>query len=261
MRTLLLLFISLIFFGTGCVHYYYAPNSLQTPYIEKKGDGVVTAAISGNPRTLNGDFHASYSPIKQGTVMLNYFHTRNSFENTNFFSGPTYVQSSVGYLVEAAVGGYRPIAFGTGALYMGWGLGEMQNNYGIDRIADIRLQRFFVQPTFTFKTDWFRLGMGMRLVRLSFPSGNIDYRIEPSDIQVIQNLDKNSPFWFPEFGGNLGFHFKPVTISLNLVLLASQSASEYGFDSSNMGLGISIELQELFKKKKIQKAIKGDKQY
>ncbi len=91
--------------------------------------------------------------------------------------------------------------------------------------------------------------MGVRLVRLHFPSGSVDYRIEPEDIAVIKRLEKETPFWFPEIGGNIGVHFKPVTISANMVLILSKPAADYGFDASNIGLGLTFELQELFKKR------------
>ncbi|MDO8366125.1 MAG: hypothetical protein Q7T20_04945 [Saprospiraceae bacterium] len=243
MRPFQILLLAYLLLAAGCVQYHYSPNFVQTPYGVKKGSGQVNASVGGSPVALNGDFHASYSPIKHGTVMLNYFRTRSSFEDTNFFTGPTYTHTSKGYLLEAAAGGYMPIAFGTGAMYVGWGQGKMRNDYGIERIADLRLQRFFVQPTFTFKNDWFRLGMGLRLVRLNFPSGSIDYRIEPADIEIIQRLERESPFWFPEFGGNIGVHFKPFTISASLVIVGTKPAFLYGFDGSNIGLGISYELE------------------
>ncbi len=249
MRPFIPLFAAFLFFAVGCRHYHYSPNFVHTPYIEKKGDGVVAATFGANPVTLNGDFHASYSPIKHGAVMLNYFRTRSSFEEPNFLGQPVYQESTEGYFLEAAAGGYWPFEFGTVAMYVGWGQGQMRNDYGIARISDLRLQRFFVQPTLTYKNDWFRLGLGLRLVQLSFPSGTIDYRIEPEDIEVIKRLEKDSPFWFPELGGNLGLHFKPVTISAHLVLAALRPSTDYGFDGINIGLGISLELQELFKKR------------
>ncbi|MBC7773906.1 MAG: hypothetical protein H7246_00600 [Phycisphaerae bacterium] len=249
MRPFILIFAGFLLLAAGCVQYHYSPNFVQTPYVVKKGDGMVTAAISGSPVALNGDFHASYSPIKYGTVMLNYFQAHSSFTENNFLGGPSYLQTTKGYLVEGAVGAYKPFSFGTAALYVGWGQGQMRNDYGINRIADLGLQRFFVQPTFTYKNDWFRLGIGLRFVRLNFPSGNIDYRIEPADVVIIQRLEKESPFWFPEMGGNIGIHFKPVTISANLVIMATRPAAEYSFDASNIGVGLSLELQELFKKR------------
>lgn len=244
------LFITAFSLGfVGCVQYHYSPNFVQTPSIQKKGDGVLTAAVGGSPVALNGDFHASYSPVKHGAVMLNYFRTRSSYTDNNIFGGTSYTETGKGSLLEGALGAYMPVAFGTGALYAGWGLGQMRNDYGIGRIADFKLNRFFVQPTFTFKNDWLRLGLGLRVVRLSYPSGSIDYRIEPADIEVIRRLEKASPFWFPEYGGNLGVHFKPFTISASFVLIGSSPAVDYGFDRSNVGLGLSAELQELFKKR------------
>jgi len=249
MRSIYLVFLAWMLFATGCTQYHYSPNFVQTPYLDKKGDAIITASVSGSPISINGDFHVSYSPIKHGTVMLNYFRNRSSFENPNFFGGPTLIQSARGQLIEGAIGSYKTFGFGTGAVYAGYGRGKMRNDYGVQRIANLRLQRIFIQPTFTFKNDWFRFGVGMRVVRLNYPSGNIDYRIEPQDIEVIQRLERESPFWFPEFGGNIGIHFKPVTFSANLVIVASRRATDYGFDGSNMGVGISVELADLFKKK------------
>lgn len=237
-----------LFLNFGCVQYHYSPNFIQTPYLEKKGNAEIKAAISGSPVSINGDFHASYSPIKRGAVMLNYYRTHSSFEDSNFLGGTTYVQASDGYLLEGAIGTYFPVSFGSGALYIGGGQGRMRNDFGINRIADLRLQRFFVQPTFTFKNDWFRLGMGVRLVMLNFPTGKVDYRIEPEDIQVIQRLERESPFIFPEIGGNLGIHLKPITISANMVLVLTKPDSDLGFDGSNVGIGLSVELAEIFKR-------------
>lgn len=240
--------VSLLFF-TACNQHFYSPNFIHTPYIDQKGQGAITAAVSGSPISINGDFHVSYSPIKHGTAMLNVFRSQTSFENTNFFGGTTYRERSKGFLAEAAVGGYLPFGFGTGALYVGWGLGQTRNDYGIGRIAELSLQRFSIQPSFTFKNDWFRLGMGMRLVYLAFPKGRVDYRIDQEDIQVIQRLEKEAPLWFPEFGGNIGVHIKPVTIHADLVLIAAKRAPEYGFDGSNIGLGLTVELENLFQSK------------
>jgi hypothetical protein len=250
MRIIFPVFALLIFLGSSCTQYHYSPNLVKTPYLEKKGDAMVSASVIGGPTSIGGDFHASWSPVKNGVVMVNYFTTKSSFQDPNIFGSTTYLEKTKGFLAEAAIGGYFPFSFGQGAVYAGGGLGRTRNDYGIQRIADINLNRFFIQPTFTFKNDWFRLGMGMRIVMIGFPKGNIDYRIEPSDIEVIQRLERNSPFVFPELGGNIGIHIKPVTISASLVFLPSQRAADYGFDASNIGLGLSLDLHALKREKK-----------
>lgn len=249
-RNVLGLSATLLLLASSCVQYHYSPNFLQTPYHEQKGEAVVSASVTGGPTSLGGDFSASWSPVKNGTVMLNYYHTRSQFQDPNIFGGTSYIERSRGYLMEAAAGGYFPLFFGTGAVYAGGGFGRTRNDYGIERIADIRLNRFFVQPTFTFRNNWFRLGMGLRMVMVNFPKGNIDYRIEPDDIAVIQKLEQESPFIFPELGGNIGVHFKPVTVMAQLVLLPTQHSVDYGFDASNFGIGLSLDLHELGRNKK-----------
>lgn len=250
MRPHHLLLAALLLSSFGCVQYHYSPNFVQTPFLDQKGQGMISAGVSGSPTSINGDFHVSYSPVKHGTVMVNFFKNHSSYETSDFFGGNFYRQTANGYLLEGAVGGYTSLGFGTGALYAGWGQGSMHNDYGIQRYADLRLQRFFIQPTYTFKNDWFRLGMGLRLVRLSYPSGEIDSRIDGNDLEIIHRLENETPIWFPELGGNIGVHFKPITITASLVIIASRPAVDYGLDASNIGLGITYELEHLGKKRK-----------
>lgn len=227
----------------GCTHYHYSPNYLQTPYISQKNEGLATAAIGGGPTTLNIDFQAAYSPIQHGTVFVNYHRTRAAFERYSFLSTTSYQQKAKGHLLEAGIGAYRSLFWGTGAIYAGFGGGEMHNDYGIQRYADLQMNRFFIQPTITFKNDWFRLGMGIKIVRLNYTRGNIDYRIEPSDIDVIERLEGKSPLWFPEIGGNIGFHFRPVTFYASLVMVLSSQSYEYGLDGANLGVGLTYEFR------------------
>jgi len=239
----------LMLMTAGCVQHHYSPNFIHTPYIEQKGDGMVTAAASGFTTGINGDFHASYSPSQNISVMLNYFRVKSSYEEVNFFGSPNYRETLRGQLLEGAIGAYKSVSFGTGALYAGWGLGQMQNDYGLERLADLRLRRFFIQPTFTFKNNWLRLGMAMRLVRLHYPKADVDFRIDQSDIEILQRLEQNSPFWLPEIGGTLGVHFKPVVVSVHSVLVLSPDAYRYNFDRTNLGVGLSLELNDLRKKR------------
>jgi hypothetical protein len=248
MRPIHYLFVSYLFTLVSCAQYHYSPNLIQTPYIDQKDDLEVSAALLGGSKAVNMDFRLAYSPMKHATVMLNYFRFNTSYENSNFFGGPTYKQFTKGQFLEAAVGTYTRMGFGSGSVYLGWGRGSTRNDFGIERISELQVHRVFIQPTYTFQNDWFRIGMGVRVVRLSFPSGQIDYRIEPNDIRIIERLERESPFWIPEFGGNMGVHFKPFTFYASMVLVPTRDTYETGFDNSNIGVGITVELQDIFKR-------------
>ena len=249
MRPILLLLAAYLFTLVSCVQYHYSPNLIQTPYIDQKDDLEISAAVLGGTPAKNMDFRLAYSPIKHTTVMLNYYRFGNSFENSNFFGGPVYKETTNGQFMEAAAGVYTPMGFGTGSLYLGWGIGSTRNDFGLERISVLKVHRYFIQPTYTFQNDWFRIGMGVRLVRLSFPSGDVDFRIEYDDIRIIQRLEQESPFWIPEFGGNMGVHFKPFTFFASLVLSTSRATYDTGLDNSNIAVGITAELQDIFRKK------------
>jgi hypothetical protein len=229
---------------SNCSQQHYSPNIIYTPVAEKKGDATVSAALMGGENSFSGNFHASYSPMNHGLLMVNHYRTRASFTEQNFFVFPPPEPTTQSYKIqftEGCVGAYKPISFGIGTIMAGWGAGTTQNDYGYERLANLRFNRFFVQPSFSFKNNWFRIGMGLRLVRLSFTSGEVDYRIEPTDITYIKNLETNSPIWFPEVGGNIGLTMKNVTVFGSMVLNQLADA-DYTVGRVNMALGLNVDL-------------------
>jgi hypothetical protein len=251
MRSATLLF-ALSSFAASCTHYYYSPNLVNTPHFERKHDASISANVGGGVDALNANFQLAYSPFKHGTVMLNYFNYRSRFENTNFFSGPTYQEANRGSFFEVAAGAYKPELFAgmNMAIYAGWGQGNIQNDYGLSRYAALQYQRAFLQPTMTFKNDWAFVGFGFRLAHIRFTSGNIDYRIEPHDLEEIQKIEYESPFLIPEGGLNVGFNLKPVLLHGSLVLSNLTSQSDVYFKRVNLNIGITLTLHEMFQKKK-----------
>jgi hypothetical protein len=251
MRSAILLF-ALSSLATSCTHYYYSPNLLNTPHFERKHDASIAANIGGGVDALSTNVQLAYSPVKHATVMLNYFQYRGRFENTNFFGGPTYQEGTKGDFFEAAVGAYKPELFAgmNMAIYAGWGQGNIRNDYGLFRYAQLQYQRTFLQPTMTFKNDWAFVGIGLRLVHLRFTSGNIDYRIEPYDLEEIRAIEYQSPFLIPEGGLNVGFNLRPVVLHGSLVLSNLASQSDVYFKRVNLNVGITFVLHEMFQKKK-----------
>ena len=251
MRNLFLLSCTLVWLLTSCNnHYHYSPNTLHIPYASEQGQGAVTALLGGDPNTLSGEVKLAYSPIKHGTVMLNYFGVRSDFREYNFFTNQFSSNQIRGQFLEIGGGGYIPSFFGTAALYAGGGMGYMNNEYGLARYSKLRLNRLFMQPTFTFKNDWLRLGMGVRVVCLNFPSGDVDYAIDQINIDQILRLEKEGPFWLAEFGGNIGFYFHGITFTANALLAPAPYVYDYGFDPFNVNIGLSYEFSVRDKKKK-----------
>lgn len=236
----------------NCSQQHYSPNIIYTPVVEKKGDVTVSAALIGGENTLSGHFHASYSPLNHGLLMVNHYRTSAAFHNSStIFFPPSepFTQSYKIQLTEGCIGAYRPISFGIGTIMAGWGMGTTLNDYGQTRLANLKFSRVFVQPSLGFKNSWFRIGMGLRLVRLHFISGQVDYRIEPHDITYIRNLETQTPIWFPEVGGNIGLTMKNATI-FGSVVLNQYGKSNYAFGRVNIALGVNID---------INAASKGDK--
>ena len=202
-----------------------------------------------------GEFHGSYSPVRHLTLSSNFLRVNSSFTSNDFTGFSTYRYKTKGHLWEAAVGGYYPVGYGTFAVYAGYGAGRMRHDYDLGRIADLRIARYFVQPSFTYKSKWFRLGLAFRLAGLHYPHADIDYRIEQNEIDVLRLIEADTPFFMTEFGGNIGFYIKPITIFAHGVLSTHPGWSAYNFDATNIGAGIGIDIQDISFKK--EKKVKG----
>lgn len=251
MRNLSLCVCALALLLSSCNnHYHYSPNTLNIPHANERGQGSITALVGGDPNTLSGELKLSYSPVKNATLMLNYFGTRSNFTDYNFFTNQFLDKKIRGQFVEVGGGGYVPSFFGTAALYAGGGMGYMNNDYGYAKYSKLRLNRLFIQPTFSFKNDWLRLGMGVRVVCLNFPTGDVDYAIEETYLEQIRKLESDGPFWLAEFGGNIGIYFHGISLTANAMLAPAPYVYEYGFDPFNVNIGLSYEFSALKKKKK-----------
>lgn len=248
--------LAMAFLCFSCVQYHYTPNFIQTPAIEKKGDGVIYGGLNLDFNGRKGDFHASFSPVPHISLVSNFLRVNTAYTHNDFSAPSSYRYKEQGHLWEAGIGGYYPIGFGTVAVYAGYGVGRMRNDYDLGRVADLRLERYYLQPTYTFKTKHVRLGIGMRVARLHYPQANIDYRIDQSEIDVLKRIEQDSPFLMTEFGGTIGYYQKPFFFSMHGLISAHPGWASYNFDASNVGMGIGVELQDIKFKKKEKSATK-----
>ena len=162
-RTYFFLAILLVGFSS-CSHYYYAPNSSNTPLFREKNE------LSASGQVLTGSSHqgfelqAAYATGKHTAVIVN-FAGASKAPNSNDLADR---ETGNGTLGEVGLGLFYPLPnskliFET---FGGGGLGSIKNDYG-EATSTIRFSRFFLQPDIGFRSKYFDLIASGRFSLLS----------------------------------------------------------------------------------------------
>ena len=180
-----LVYLLLLGLAAGCTHYNYSPNLVVTPYIVEKNESTLSANLGGFFFVYNVDFQAAYNPLKNVTVMANYFRANNEFT----LSGVDYEKQyyRIQYL-EGAAGGWLPLFNASCYLggFFGGGSGGVRNDYGISRLSKLSYSKAFLQPTFIYKGPVFRFGFATRLSKLMYQKGSINSGIPAEDLEKLK---------------------------------------------------------------------------
>lgn len=240
-KLLQILWFAALCFFSACTHYYYAPNTIQTPFLQKQHDAQVSMGLIGGDEFNGWEAQGVYSPVKYGAVMFNHFQVRHGRGT----SDPN-TDSGKGRLTEFGLGLYIPATgINTFSLFGGWGAGRVVNYYGAEGRSDLRFQRWFVQPGFTAQGEWARFGLAGRFNRLEFLRGDITFDIGDQHLETIGNIEQSSPIFVPEVCLSFGFGAQPVWFDFAFNFNVMQDKAEYGFARSTVGLSLRLDLNEL----------------
>ena len=235
--------------GSACTHYYYAPNTLNTPYLQDKHDATARLALGSGNEYQATEVQAVYSPIRHGALMVNYFNAQGNKSNTDSGKGH-------GQMLEGAIGAYLPFAeVFSASLFAGYGRGQVHNEYVMSsssggtvyRPSDLKFERHFIQPSVVFRGHRrFTASLGFRLCRLHYVSGQIDASIPTEDLKAIMLIEEKSPIWLPEASYGIGLHIRPVTASLTLTRSVSPDPN-LRLNPSNLAFSLAIDIHQLLK--------------
>ncbi len=134
----------------------YIPNVVNTPMLTEEEDFNASIHLG----TSGYDAQGAYAITENLAVMLN-----SSFINSTSDSTDSYHKH---FFVEAGAGYYKPIGkyflFDT---YAGYGIGRVNSYQSADiflSYADTYVNRFFVQPSFSFVCPYFEAAIAPRTV-------------------------------------------------------------------------------------------------
>ncbi len=231
----------------ACTHYYYAPNTLQTPFLREQHDTRVSVGYIGGDEFTGFEVHAAYSPVKYLALMANHFQVQS--DNVGASSNDW----GKGRLTEIALGGYYPLSnIVSASLFAGWGRGRVLNSYDQGAKADLRFQRRFLQPAIAVQGKSLRLGLAMRFNQLEYIRGDIDYQIGEPHISTIARIEQASPIYIPEAGITFGFGYRPFWINTHLNINQKRSPEILGFADYTIGLSVLFELDYFWRPQPVQ---------
>ncbi|HLP94374.1 MAG TPA: hypothetical protein VK168_10085 [Saprospiraceae bacterium] len=187
-------------------NFNYAPNSLNIPAVKKRGDICVGAAWG---HALNSaDVQLTYTPIKHFLVTANYFGIHKKAVRNQADTGTDY------FFGEIAAGVYETHKRGTTSLLAGYGGGRIFSNFELNNSSELNLQRWFIQPGYAYKSEFFQAAVGIRFSRLNYAKGNVSFSIDPVNLGYIQRIEQKNPIFLPELGIQAGIVFKPMYLGL-----------------------------------------------
>ncbi|MGI9158621.1 MAG: hypothetical protein ACR2K1_02590 [Saprospiraceae bacterium] len=214
------------------------------PPIQKPGDFAVTGDLF-NSGFAGFGLAAAGSPAPYTALAIRHFRLRGKEVVPGFLE--EYRVGGARY-TEAMGGAYYPLSErNTASLYLGYGQGRVSNEYSEAVLASLQYRRMFIQPGIYTQGRRIALRYSLRLIRLQHITGEIDARIPATDLQVIQQIEQNTPYWIVESGFSAGLRFPGFQINAFLTQ-ATPGNTDILFSDSAIGLSATLQMQELFRR-------------
>lgn len=223
--------------------YNYAPSTVVNPLLVAKNDATLSAGWSrgNNMRAL--EIQGGYALTRHLAVMAQYMGAHDRSAQKKEDEGTNY------YMIEGAVGLFEAFPKGGASVFAGFGSGPLFSHYGFEKTARFQIQKWFVQPGVTYRSDRFQAGMALRLSRLSYPKGVVSFSLDADDLLYIQNIEQDKPVLLPEMGLHAGVFLKPFTISIHTTSIFPDT-QQWGFVRMNVSVVLTAYLGKASASKK-----------
>lgn len=248
---------------------YYLPDEGELLIISEAGDLKFSTVFPGEGLYST---QLGYSPIPHLSLVGSFIHDKSNNQNFGVF-GP-FNQSSKGYTLSGAIGTYirfdskkvPPSHFFLSPnvtmqqgflldLYAGYGYGQINNFY--DRAAESHFDthKIYVQAG----AHWtFRIGtisFALRAVRLDYKNGSAKGSLDEEALRDLfqGGIQDNNPFSFYESSFRYQIGIKQVRIYTGFTTKYKQeNARPNNNKRVIITAGLIVELDELFKKRKLE---------
>jgi hypothetical protein len=219
-------------------HYYYLPNATQTPALKERHDTGINIGLSRGSGATAFELQGYYSPLNRIAVFagskaaLN--HSKEGFKYR---------------FLEAGGGVYERLKNGSASLLVGFGRGNVYQYFYGDEFVDLTIQRWFLQPGVMYQDEFFQGGFCFRLSHFSYLDGTVAVAIPPNELETVERIEENAPFFLPELGVNAGMRLGPCSININVIGIFPRT-DNLSFVRVASSIMLGVEMGNWFRKKK-----------
>lgn len=240
-KKLLVYFIIPFCLSTGAFaqdYFHYTANMLHVPALSRKGDFEFTLGRSFGGRYKALEVQAAYGFWKRCLVSAEYFDAGSIAVRKHQYLGTDARMGVIGF------GLYEHLPHGAASLIAGFGSGRWYQNYNVGtdlRDSQIDLQRWFIQPGLTYKSETFYANMAMRLSRVHFQKGKISLNAPYKTLGELAYIQVHDPWFLPEIGLQAGIVIKIFTLSMggSVILPNTKYAA---FNKENFAVMLHVNL-------------------
>lgn len=179
------IFLTLLLTG-GCGNYNYIPNMHNIPLLKEQGEIHLDFSVSGGD-ALGLESQAAFSAAKHFGII------GSCSKYSCLMVGDEYDKCH-GYFIEGGAGTFVPInrhfLFET---YTGFGFGKMINGYPYSRNAILRFERYFLQPSVGYASEFFEAAIAIRISGLRYHDNQYVGSTPDGDPFQLVYIEKN-PF-------------------------------------------------------------------
>ncbi len=180
-------FLILLLMISSCTHYYYAPNMHNVPLFQQKEEFHLDISGSMGNEFTAFEIQAAFSLTDNISIMGNGFVVNRERELYHDEFGR-------GHLLEGGAGAFVPVynnvIFET---YFGAGLGKIENGYDTGITSKLSLNRYFLQPSIGYTSDFMDFALSLRLNGLRYNDIQLSGDLDQEDREQIQFISRN-PF-------------------------------------------------------------------
>lgn len=181
-------------FFLSCSHYYYCPNSNNTPLLGED-EAKINLQFASADAIKAFELQSAFAVSNHFGGMINFI-AGGGNDDDDFFApdgdkgSGKYMEVGAGYFTPL---NHTPWIFET---YAGAGTGGIKNNFGSDGQANVTFTKLFLQPNFGVKVKGFEFGLSSRF---SLVNHKLKYSTRPQEDPDLRNIleHPNSLLWEP----------------------------------------------------------------
>jgi len=228
-------------FFQQCTHYYYAPNGINVPLFQEKGETQISIITSRGEclRYIEMDeVQFAHSVTDHIGLMMNRTKAYGAYDHD--WGRGYYLEGAIGYFTSLN----KRIVF---EIYGGYGDCSMSHRYSSNQIAHIEFEKSFIQHSIGFRSKYFDIALSYKFCTLYFD--RLEYP-EDFTLNAQNDLDyiRNNRFSYlsePAITINVGL----PNCKLTFQRVFSHNLSHTGIRQMEMNINFGIHFSFLVRKK------------